>query len=65
LITNPERQLFVPIIQWIDRTTVTGNDRYSLTPYMFTLAIFKETFRHTIQAWGYHGFLPKSKDSSA
>jgi hypothetical protein len=26
LITNPERQLFVPIIQWIDRTTVTGND---------------------------------------
>ena len=65
LITNPNRQLFVPIIQWIDRTTVTGNDRYSLKPYMFTPAIFKEKFRRTIQAWGYHGFLPKSKDSSA
>ena len=56
LITNPERQLFVPIVQWIDRTTVTGNDRYSLKPYMFTPAIFKEKFCRTIQAWGYHGF---------
>ena len=42
LITNLNRQLFAPIIQWIDRTTVTGNDRYLLKPYMFTLAIFKE-----------------------
>ena len=65
LITNPNNQLFVPIIQWIDRTTVTGNDRYSLKPYMFTPAIFKEKFRRTIQAWGYHGFLPRSKASSA
>jgi hypothetical protein len=29
LITNPSRQLFVPIIQWIDRTSVTGNGRFS------------------------------------
>ena len=65
LITNPQRQLFVPIIQWIDRTSVTGNDRFSLKPYMFTPAIFKEPFRRTIQAWGYHGFLPKPKTSSA
>jgi hypothetical protein len=40
MITNPERQFFVPIIQWIDRTSVTGNDRFSLKPYMFTPAIF-------------------------
>ena len=65
LITNPERQFFVPIIQWIDRTSVTGNDRFSLKPYMFTPAIFKEKFRRTIHAWGYHGFLPKAKVSSA
>jgi hypothetical protein len=32
---------------------------------MFTTAIFKEKFRRTIQAWGYHGFLPRSKASSA
>ena len=29
MISKPEHQLFVPIIQWIDRTTVTGNDRFS------------------------------------
>jgi Plavaka transposase len=65
MITNPKRQLFVPIIQWIDRTHVTGNARFSLKPYMFTPAIFKEVFRRKIQAWGYHGFLPKVKLSSA
>ena len=65
LVQFPDRQLFVPIIQWIDRTSVTGNDRFSLKPYMFTPAIFTENFRRTIQAWGYHGFLPKPKTSSA
>jgi hypothetical protein len=63
LITDPNSQFFVPIIQWIDRTTVTGNDQYSLKPYIFTPPIFKEKFRRTIQAWGYHGFLPRSKAS--
>ena len=64
-ITDPNRQLFVPIIQWIDRTSVTGNDRFSLKPYMFTPAIFTEKFRRSINAWGYHGYLPKPKKSSA
>jgi hypothetical protein len=64
-ITNPERELFVSIIQWIDRTHITGNARFSLKPYMFPPAIFTEPFRRTIQAWGYHGFLPKTKLSSA
>jgi hypothetical protein len=45
LITNPSRQLLVPIIQWIDRTSVTGNDRFSLKPYMFTPAIFTGTIQ--------------------
>ena len=27
LITNPQKQIFVPIIQWIDGTHVTGNNR--------------------------------------
>ncbi len=66
LITNPSCQLLVPIIQWIDCTSVTGNDRFSLKPYMFTPAIFAELFWRTIQAWGYHGgYLPKSKTSTA
>ena len=65
MITNPQKQLFVPIIQWIDRTHVTGNARYSLKPYIFTPAIFTETFRRKFEAWGYHGFLPKRKESRA
>jgi hypothetical protein len=64
-IKNPERELFVPIIQWIDRKHITGNARFSSTPYNFTPAIFTEPFCRTIQAWGYHGFLPKTKLSSA
>ena len=59
LVQYPERQLFVPIIQWIDRTSVTGNDRFSLKPYMFTPAIFKEQF--PIQEWGYQDFYHSSK----
>jgi Plavaka transposase len=65
LITNPTRELFVPIIQWIDRTDITGNGRFSLKPYMLMPAILNETFRRQIQAWGYHEFLPKSKKRSA
>ncbi len=55
----------MPIVQWIDCTHITGNARFSLKPYMFTPAIFTEPFCRTIQAWGYHGFLPKTKLSSA
>jgi len=55
----------VPIIQWIDRTHVTGNERFSLKPYMFSPAIFKEECRRKIQFWGYHGFLPKRKETPA
>jgi hypothetical protein len=44
---------------------VTGNDRFSLMPYMFTHAIFMEKFCQRIEAWGYHGFLPKSRALSA
>jgi hypothetical protein len=65
LSTNPGNQLFVPIIQWIDKTTVTGNDRFSLKPFMFTPAIFTEKFRRTFPAWAFHGFIPEDHCSAA
>ena len=58
-ITNPSRQFFVPIIQWIDRTSVTGNDRFSLKPYMFTPAFFTELFCQTFQSLGISWFPSK------
>ena len=64
-IKHPEWELFLPIIQSIDRTSVTGIDRFSLKPYMFLPAIFTEKFRRRIEAWGYHGFLPNSQASLA
>ena len=46
--------------------TCTGNARFLLKPYMFAApAIFKEEFRRKIQDWGYYGFRPKIKLSSA
>ena len=65
-ITQPSHQLFIPNIQWIDCTQVTGNQQFSLKPYMFTPAAFStERLRCTIKAWGYHSSLPKVKLSSA
>jgi hypothetical protein len=40
MITDPIQQLFVPIIQWIDCTHITGNGRFSLKPYMVTPEVF-------------------------
>jgi len=64
-VNDPTKDFFVPIIQWIDRTHITGNERFSLKPYMFTPAIFKEECRRRIEFWGYHGFIPKRKDTQA
>ena len=64
-ITNPAKQLLCPLISWFDRTVISGNDKFSLAPYMFTFAIFTEKFRRTIDAWKVLGYMPKSKMSSA
>ena len=64
-VKHQERELFVSIIKWIDRTSVTRNERFSLKPYMCPPAIFTEKFRQKIEAWEYHGFLPKSRASLA
>ena len=73
LIKDPARkQLFVPIIQWIDRTSVTGNERFSLKPYMFTPAIFPLKIPQKYQGMGVSWvspqeeslFCPKSGTSS-
>ncbi len=52
LITDPEKQLFVPIFQWIDCTLVTGNDCFSLKPYMFTPVFFYRKIHKEYQGMG-------------
>jgi hypothetical protein len=39
-ITQPSDQLYIPNIQWIDRTHVTGNQQFSSKLSMFTPAAF-------------------------
>ena len=65
IITDPTQQLFVPIIQWIDRTHIAGNGRFFVQAVHVYPSHFHEDFRRKIQAWGYHGFLPKTKLSKA
>ena len=62
LITNPKTQLFVPIIQWIDHTSTTGNDWFSLKPYICNILRGISTNHHCL---GISWFLPRSKASSA
>ena len=53
-ITCASCQLFVPIIQWINRTSVTWNERFSLKPCIFTPAILSESFCWTFKALENH-----------
>lgn len=64
-ITDPTRQLCLPMITWSDRGEVSGNNRFSLAPVMFTLGIFTEVFRHSFDAWAVLGYMPDLRLSSA
>ena len=64
MISNLEHQLFVPIIQWIDFTTVTGNDRFSSKPYMFHRPFSKKPIAAQFKHGVIMGFFQK-KTSSA
>ena len=64
-VTKPGKQFLCPLICWFDRTVISGNDKFSLAPYMFTFGIFTEKFRRTLDAWAVLGYMPKSKMSSA
>jgi hypothetical protein len=65
LIADPEKQLFVPIIQWIDCTSVTGNDCFSLKPYMFIPAIITKKNQKKYQGMGVSWISAQEKSLSA
>jgi hypothetical protein len=55
----------VPIVQWIDRTSITGNSRFSLKPPCSRLPFLKNRFAALIKHGDIAGFCPKPKTSSA
>jgi len=55
--------LLVPIIFFIDKTHCDNNQRLTLEPLCFTLAIFKKEFRRLPQFWRTLGFVNTYRDS--
>ncbi len=56
---HPARELFVPIIQWIDRTSVTGNDRFPLNHTCLRPHYSRRSFVEKLKPGGTTAFFPK------
>jgi hypothetical protein len=66
LITDPKRQLLVPIILCFDKSHVTnGSNRFGLEPGSFLLSLFTEQTRRRTDAWRMLGFVHQVLKSSA
>lgn len=66
LITDPKRQLLVPIILYFDKSHVTnGSNRFGLEPGSFSLSLFTEQTRRRTDAWRMLGFIHQVLKSSA
>jgi hypothetical protein len=61
---DDNRDFFLPIILTIDKTSVTGNDRFGLEPMLFTLALIKRKIRNDSKSWRCLGFVPDIERNS-
>ena len=64
-IKDPTKDFVVSLICWFDKSHVTANGKFTLQPYMFTLAIFNDGFWHTLPAWSVMGYMPAFQFSTA
>lgn len=64
LITDPNSEVLIPIILYADCTGTDAYQRYSLEPWMFTLALFRRHIRERSSSWKHLGFQP-SPDTKA
>lgn len=58
LITDPKRQLLVPIILYLDGTAIDGKGRLEICPVAFTCSLFNEEVRRSVTAWRMLGYVP-------
>ena len=63
-ITDPNSEVLIPIILYADCTGTDAYQRYSLEPWMFTLALFRRHVRERSSSWKHLGFQP-SPDTKA
>lgn len=67
MITNPRKQLFCPIIGYVDKTHIDSKSRFQLEPFTFTTSLFTEKTRRKAAAWRLFGYVNtgQGKQSSA
>ena len=58
LITDAQRQLLVPIILYLDGTTIDGKGHLEVCPVSFTCSLFTEEVRRSVSAWRMLGYVP-------
>jgi hypothetical protein len=57
-LPSNEMYFLIPLIFYADKTGTDVNQRYSLEPWLFTLALFRRHIRENPDAWRYLGFIP-------
>jgi predicted RNase H-like HicB family nuclease len=57
-LSKDQTEFLMPLIFYADKTGTDVNQRYSLEPWLFTLALFRRSVRENPDAWRYLGFIP-------
>jgi len=60
---NPETDIMLPIILYLDKTGTDVLQRYSLEPLLFTTAALNRESRENRFFWRHLGFIPSSKST--
>ena len=59
---DPDKDLFLPLNLYADKTGTDVNQRYPLEPWMFTTPLLRRKTRESADAWRHLGFLPSLDD---
>ena len=61
---NPENDIMLPIILYLDKTGTDVNQRYSLEPVLFSVAAISRERRESRHSWRHLGFIPQNQKCS-
>jgi hypothetical protein len=61
---DPNHDIMLPIILYMDKTGTDVNQRYSLEPVLFSLAAIPREQRESRQSWRHLGFLPQKLNTT-
>ena len=61
---EPERDIMLPLILYMDKTGTDVNQRYSLEPVLFSLAAIPRESRESRHSWRHLGFIPQKQKCS-